>query len=131
MSAFPNDESFWAVAPFSPVVKSPDFVALFPIAKQSFDVHNLISGATEIAEEGRVMTALMREIEKQARLLSIEERELLAERLMATASGAPLTDLDAVWLEEAERRYSLWKSGQTKGVAAEDALADIRRDLRK
>lgn len=77
------------------------------------------------------MTPLMREIEKQARLLSIEERELLAERLMATASGAPLTDLDVVWLEEAERRYSLWKAGQTKGVAAEDAVADIRRDLRK
>jgi Putative addiction module component len=77
------------------------------------------------------MTALMREIEKQAGLLSVEERELLAERLLATASGAPLTDLDIIWLEEAERRYSLWKAGQAKGVAAEDALADIRRELRR
>jgi hypothetical protein len=77
------------------------------------------------------MTALMREIEKQARLLSVEERELLAERLLATASGAPLTDLDIIWLEEAERRYSLWKAGRTKGVTAEDALADIRRELRQ
>ncbi len=77
------------------------------------------------------MTALMREIEKQARLLSVEERELLAERLLATASGTALTDLDIIWLEEAERRYSLWKAERTKGVAAEDALADIRRELRK
>jgi hypothetical protein len=76
------------------------------------------------------MTALMREIEKQARLLSVEERELPAERLPATASGAPLTDLDIIGLEEAERRYSLWKAGQTKGVAAENALADIRREMR-
>ena len=79
------------------------------------------------------MTALMREIEKQAGLLSVEERELLAERLLATASGEPLTDLDVIWIEEAERRYSLWKAGQTKGIAAEEALADIRmqRDSRK
>ncbi len=77
------------------------------------------------------MTALMKEIEKQAILLSVEERELLAERLLATASGAPLTDLDIIWLEEAERRYSLWKAGRTEGVAAKDALADIRRELRQ
>lgn len=75
------------------------------------------------------MTALMREIEKQAELLSVEERELLAERLLATVSEAPLTDHDMIWLEEAERRYSLWKSGRTKPVAAEDALADLRKEL--
>jgi hypothetical protein len=46
------------------------------------------------------MGALLREIEKQARLLSVEERELLAERLLATASGAALTDLDIIWLED-------------------------------
>ena len=77
------------------------------------------------------MTALMREIEKQAGLLSVEERELLAERLLAGANSAPLPDLDTVWLEEAEKRYSLWKAGRTKGVAAADALADIRRELRQ
>ena len=64
------------------------------------------------------MTALMREIERQAGLLSVEERELLAERLLATASGAPLTDLDIIWLEEAKRRYFLWKAGRSKGVSA-------------
>jgi hypothetical protein len=77
------------------------------------------------------MTPLMKKIEKQAKLLSVEERELLAERLLATVSGAPLTDLDIVWLEEAERRYALWKAGRTKGVEAEQALADIRRELRR
>ncbi len=64
-------------------------------------------------------------------MLSVEERELLAERLLATARGEPLTDLDIIWLEEAERRYSLWKAGRTKGVAAENALAEIGRELRQ
>jgi len=77
------------------------------------------------------MTALMREIEKQASLLSAAERELLAERLLATASTEPLTELDVMWLEEAETRYSAWKAGRTGGVSAEDALADIRRELRQ
>jgi len=75
------------------------------------------------------MTALMREIEKQASLLSAAERELLAERLLASASVEPLTDLDVIWLEEAETRYFAWKAGRTEGVSAEDALTDIRREL--
>ncbi|MHC1727279.1 MAG: addiction module protein [Syntrophobacteraceae bacterium] len=79
----------------------------------------------------RLKLALIREIEKQARMLSTEERELLAERLLTMANEAPLTDLDIVWLEEAERRYSLWKTGQTEGIAAEQALSDIRRELQK
>jgi hypothetical protein len=77
------------------------------------------------------MTALMREIEKQAELLSIEERELLAEKLLATVSDGSLTALDIVWLEEAENRYSLWKQERTKGIPAERALADIRKELRQ
>jgi hypothetical protein len=80
---------------------------------------------------GQIMTVLMGEIEKQAKLLSVQERELLAERLLATVSSAPLTDLDVVWLEEAEKRYSSWKAGRTKGLSADNVLADIRRELRQ
>ncbi|MGA2400693.1 MAG: addiction module protein [Syntrophobacteraceae bacterium] len=62
------------------------------------------------------MTSLMREIEKLAKSLSVEERELLAERLLATVSEAPLTDLDILWLEEAERRYPLWSQDGLRGL---------------
>jgi len=77
------------------------------------------------------MTELAREIEKKANQLSVEERELLAERLLATVSGAPLTEVDEIWVEEAERRYSAWKAGRTKAIAAERALTDIREELRQ
>jgi putative addiction module component (TIGR02574 family) len=77
------------------------------------------------------MTELVREIEEKANQLSVEERELLAERLLATVSGAPLTEVDEIWVAEAERRYSAWKEGQTKAIAAERALADIRGELRQ
>jgi hypothetical protein len=77
------------------------------------------------------MTELVREIEEKANQLSVEERELLAERLLATVSGAPLTEVDEIWVEEAERRYSAWKAGRTEAIAAERALADIRGKLRQ
>lgn len=88
-------------------------------------------GAPKLRGRIKIMTALMREIEKQAKLLSVEERELLAERLLATVSDAPLTDLDTVWIEEAERRHALWKAGRTEGVSAKHALDEIRKELRQ
>ena len=75
------------------------------------------------------MTGLLREIEKKAGQLSAEERELLAERLLATVNEASLTEVDKMWIEEAERRYSAWKAGHSQGVAAEQALSDIRKEL--
>ena len=68
---------------------------------------------------------------KEANQLSVEERELLAERLLATVSGAPMTEVDEMWVEEAERRYSAWKAGRTKAIAAEQALAELRGELRQ
>ncbi len=75
------------------------------------------------------MTGLMREIEKKASQLSAEERELLAERLLATWTEASLTEVDEMWIEEAEKLYSAWKAGRNKGIAAEQALADVRAEL--
>jgi hypothetical protein len=83
------------------------------------------------AQEGETMTELIREIEKKAKQLSVEERELLAERLLATVSDAPLTEIEEIWVEQAERRYSAWKAGRTKAIEAERALADIRGELRQ
>ena len=77
------------------------------------------------------MTALTREIEEKVSRLSVEERELLAERLLATVSGTPLTDVDEAWVEEAEKRYSAWKAGRTEVIAAEQALAELRGELRR
>lgn len=75
------------------------------------------------------MTSLMREIETKASQLSHEERELLAERLLATLTEAPLTEVDEMWIEEAEKRYCAWKTGRTEGIAAEQVLADVRKEL--
>jgi hypothetical protein len=77
------------------------------------------------------MTPLLEELVRKASNLSTEERQLLAERLLADTESAPLSDVDEAWLEEAEKRFAAWKSGQIAAVDATEALAEIRRELRK
>jgi hypothetical protein len=55
------------------------------------------------------MASSVSAIEKQARKLSAQERERLAERLLAQIEGEGLTAVDEAWVSEAERRFSAWK----------------------
>jgi hypothetical protein len=71
----------------------------------------------------------MQEIEQKAGLLSIEEKELLAERLLSAVSEAPLSDIDEARVEEAERRYAAWRSGRTEAVESRQALMEVREEL--
>ena len=75
------------------------------------------------------MTALVQEIENKAQHLSSEERELLAEHLLATTDDASFTPIDEVWFAEAERRYSEWKAGRSRLVPVQQAMTDIRKEL--
>jgi len=77
------------------------------------------------------MTTHALAIEKQARKLPAEERERLAERLLAQMVDEPLTAVDEAWVVEAERRFSAWKRKRTRVLAAAKAIADIRKELRR
>ncbi|MBA5876075.1 MAG: addiction module protein [Nitrospira sp. CR1.2] len=77
------------------------------------------------------MTTLALAIERQARKLSLTERERLAERLIAGMSSERLTAVDAAWVAEAEQRFSAWKRKLTKPLSAAKSLRDIRKDLRR
>jgi hypothetical protein len=73
----------------------------------------------------------MREIEEKASVLTAEEREILAERLLATVNDLPVCDIDELCLEEAERRYAAWKTGHIHAIPEEEALRDIRGELNR
>ncbi len=77
------------------------------------------------------MTTLALAIEKQARKLSLIERERLAERLMAGMSSERLTAVDEAWVAEAEQRFSAWKRKLAKPLTVAKSLSDIRKDLRR
>jgi putative addiction module component (TIGR02574 family) len=76
------------------------------------------------------MTALLEKIEQEAQQLSREERERLASDLVAGLDNVSLSQIDQAWIEEAERRYDDLLSGRVKGIAADVAFEEMRRELK-
>ncbi len=77
------------------------------------------------------MTALLEQIEREAMSLSREDRERLAQDLIAGLENSPLSEIEQAWIDEAERRYDDWKAGRTKAVPAEDAITEMRGKLQQ
>lgn len=75
------------------------------------------------------MSPQLKEIERQAILLPPGERESLIQTLLYSLDDAPLTEIDDLWIQEAERRYRDYKKGITKGISGEKIFAEIRREL--
>jgi putative addiction module component (TIGR02574 family) len=69
------------------------------------------------------------EIERKAIRLPVKEREILAERLVQSVEGVPLTEVEESWVKEAERRFRAWRRGERKGVPARRAFKQIRKDF--
>lgn len=77
------------------------------------------------------MAALLEKIAHDALRLSSQERAFLADRLLSSLDEQSLTEIDAVWLEEVERRYLEYRSGNRPGVAASEVFAEADRILKK
>ncbi len=76
------------------------------------------------------MVPQIREVEEQALLLPLEEREVLVERLLRSLHDEPpLPEIDEAWVEEAERRYQEFKEGRVRGIPGDRVFSDIRREL--
>jgi putative addiction module component (TIGR02574 family) len=61
--------------------------------------------------------------------LTIEERAALAGKLLISLDEPSESEVERLWLEEAERRIEEFRSGKVKGIPAEEvfrrAIADI------
>jgi putative addiction module component (TIGR02574 family) len=66
---------------------------------------------------------LLKKIEHDALSLTSQERAFLADRLLSSLGDDVLTDIDAAWIEEAERRYQEYKEGKRPGISAQDVFA--------
>ena len=76
------------------------------------------------------MSDLLKKIESEIFSLSHQERAFLADRLLSSLDGAAVNDVDAAWIEEAERRYQEYKNGKRKGIPAEQVFADAKQFLK-
>lgn len=72
------------------------------------------------------MSASLEKIEEQAKALSAEERAKLAEAMLESLHS-PVTEIEAAWAEEIERRVAAFERGEIPAYAAEDVFAEARR----
>jgi len=70
--------------------------------------------------------------ELEAEMLSLppQERARLAEKLISSSDECVDSDVEALWLEEAERRLGEMESGQVSGVPADRVFEKVRSSLR-
>ncbi|MBI5556189.1 MAG: addiction module protein [Deltaproteobacteria bacterium] len=76
------------------------------------------------------MSNLIEKLEHDLLLLSRQERAFLADRLLSSLDGDTLTDVDAAWVSEAERRYDEYKKGKRTGIPADQVFAEADRMLK-
>jgi len=67
-----------------------------------------------------------KEVMSAAMTLSPDEREMLAEQLMASLPDEDQETIDRLWAEEAERRYKEIEDGVVKAIPGEEVMNRLR-----
>lgn len=70
------------------------------------------------------------DIEDQASRLSHRERARLALKLIESLEPGRDEDVDALWLDEAERRLARYDAGATQARDAEETISEIEAQLK-
>lgn len=66
------------------------------------------------------------ELEREARLLSPDERAQLIDALLESLRDVKLAEVEAAWAVEIERRVAAYERGEAKLVPAEEVFAKAR-----
>ncbi len=72
------------------------------------------------------MSALLKQIEDQARELNIEDRAKLAESMLESLCS-PLSEIEKAWAVEIEKRVAAFDQGEISSYDAEEVFAAARR----
>ena len=76
------------------------------------------------------MAEQLSELEQQARALSPDDRARLAEVLLESLQGSPLSEVETAWSREIEERVAAYDRGEVQAYPAEDVFAEARRNTR-
>jgi putative addiction module component (TIGR02574 family) len=74
------------------------------------------------------MSALLKNIEDQARALSAEDRARLAESMLESLHTS-ITEIEAAWAEEIEERVNAFDRGEIPVYSAEEVFAEAYQNL--
>ena len=73
------------------------------------------------------MSDIVAELAERSRSLAIEDRSRLVELLLETLHEPPLSEIEAAWDIEIEKRVAAYDRGEIQTFAAEDVFAEARR----
>ena len=76
------------------------------------------------------MSALYDQLEKQVRLLSVEERARLAHKLIEELDSSVESNWEELWIAEAQRRYQAFLNGEIGSRPGDDVMTSARGRLK-
>jgi putative addiction module component (TIGR02574 family) len=76
------------------------------------------------------MSKSVAELEQEARHLPTQDRALLAQHLIASIDPGEDVDTEAVWLEEAERRYQSNRQGKLTAKPVDQVFREVKSQLK-
>jgi len=77
------------------------------------------------------MSAVVAEIEARIRSLSLEDKTELVRALISGLDGPADSDVERVWLEEAQRRHREVIEGKVQPVPGERVFENLRARLKR
>jgi putative addiction module component (TIGR02574 family) len=72
------------------------------------------------------MSAPFDEIERQARLLPLNEKAILARVLIEELDTMVDGDAEQLWIAEAQRRYDAYLNGELEALPGDEVMARVR-----
>lgn len=72
------------------------------------------------------MSDTLKELEKQARALSTEEKAALARTLIAELDASADPDADRLWVKEAQQRYDAYVAGKLEASPGDEVMKRAR-----
>jgi len=76
------------------------------------------------------MSTQFDEIERQARLLPLNEKATLARFLIEELDTTVDTDAEQRWIVEAQRRYDAYSKGELEALPGDDVMARARNRIK-
>lgn len=76
------------------------------------------------------MSALFDEIEKQARLLTSQEKATLARILIDELDPASDSQVEQLWIAESQSRYAAYLKGELKSLPGDEVMSRARSRLK-
>ena len=64
----------------------------------------------------------LEQLAKEVMNLSLEERAELAQRLLVSLDEPRPSEIERIWMQEAERRFQEFRGGKVQGIPAEDVF---------